>query len=224
MTETLVNDLNHTTLRITEIFLSLQGEANTVGYPTVFVRLTGCPLRCQYCDSAYAFSGGQIETLSDILEQVAEYNVSRVTVPGGEPFAQPGVFALMTALVDRQFAVSLETSGALPVDRVDPRVVKVLDIKTPDSAEVHRNLWDNMAHLQPHDQIKFVVCSRGDYDWARIKCDQYQLFDRVADVLFSPSHGALDPSELADWIVADRLPARMQMQLHKLLWGDVPGR
>ena len=224
MTETLVNDLNQTTLRITEIFLSLQGEANTVGYPTVFVRLTGCPLRCQYCDSAYAFSGGQIETLSDILEQVANYNVSRVTVTGGEPLAQPGVFALMTALVDRQFAVSLETSGALPVDQVDPRVVKVLDIKTPDSSEVHRNLWDNIAHLQPHDQIKFVVCSRGDYDWARIKCDQYQLFDRVADVLFSPSHGALEPNELADWIVADRLPARMQMQLHKLLWGDVPGR
>ncbi len=224
MTESLVSDLDHTTLRITEIFLSLQGEANTVGYPTVFVRLTGCPLRCQYCDSAYAFSGGQIETLADILDQVASYNVSRVTVTGGEPLAQPGVFALMTALVDRQFSVSLETSGALPVDRVDPRVVKVLDIKTPDSAEVHRNLWDNIAHLQPHDQIKFVVCSRGDYDWARIKCDQYQLFDRVADVLFSPSHGALDPSELADWIVADRLPARMQMQLHKLLWGDVPGR
>ena len=224
MTESLVSDLDHTTLRITEIFLSLQGEANTVGYPTVFVRLTGCPLRCQYCDSAYAFSGGQIETLSDILEQVANFNVSRVTVTGGEPLAQPGVFALMTALVDRQFAVSLETSGALPVDQVDPRVVKVLDIKTPDSSEVHRNLWDNIAHLQPHDQIKFVVCSRGDYDWARIKCDQYQLFDRVADVLFSPSHGALDPSELADWIVADRLPARMQMQLHKLLWGDVPGR
>ncbi|HBF63619.1 MAG TPA: 7-carboxy-7-deazaguanine synthase QueE [Gammaproteobacteria bacterium] len=220
----MVSDLDHTTLRITEIFLSLQGEANTVGYPTVFVRLTGCPLRCQYCDSAYAFSGGQIETLADILDQVASYNVSRVTVTGGEPLAQPGVFALMTALVDRQFSVSLETSGALPVDRVDPRVVKVLDIKTPDSAEVHRNLWDNIAHLQPHDQIKFVVCSRGDYDWARIKCDQYQLFDRVADVLFSPSHGALDPSELADWIVADRLPARMQMQLHKLLWGDVPGR
>ena len=224
MTESLVSDLDHTTLRITEIFLSLQGEANTVGYPTVFVRLTGCPLRCQYCDSAYAFSGGQIETLADILDQVASYNVSRVTVTGGEPLAQPGVFALMTALVDRQFSVSLETSGALPVDRVDPRVVKVLDIKTPDSAEVHRNRWDNIAHLQPHDQIKFVVCSRGDYDWARIKCDQYQLFDRVADVLFSPSHGALDPSELADWIVADRLPARMQMQLHKLLWGDVPGR
>ena len=224
MTESLVSDVDHTTLRITEIFLSLQGEANTVGYPTVFVRLTGCPLRCQYCDSAYAFSGGQIETLADILDQVASYNVSRVTVTGGEPLAQPGVFALMTALVDRQFSVSLETSGALPVDRVDPRVVKVLDIKTPDSAEVHRNLWDNIAHLQPHDQIKFVVCSRGDYDWARIKCDQYQLFDRVADVLFSPSHGALEPSELADWIVADRLPARMQMQLHKLLWGDVPGR
>ena len=157
MTESLVSDLDHTTLRITEIFLSLQGEANTVGYPTVFVRLTGCPLRCQYCDSAYAFSGGQIEILADILDQVASYNVSRVTVTGGEPLAQPGVFALMTALVDRQFSVSLETSGALPVDRVDPRVVKVLDIKTPDSAEVHRNLWDNIAHLQPHDQIKFVV-------------------------------------------------------------------
>ena len=224
MTESLVSDLDHTTLRITEIFLSLQGEANTVGYPTVFVRLTGCPLRCQYCDSAYAFSGGEIETLADIVDQVASYNVSRVTVTGGEPLAQLGVFALMTALVDRQFSVSLETSGALPVDRVDPRVIKVLDIKTPGSAEVHRNLWDNIAHLQPHDQIKFVVCSRGDYDWARIKCDQYQLFDRVADVLFSPSHGALDPSELADWIVADRLPARMQMQLHKLLWGDAPGR
>jgi 7-carboxy-7-deazaguanine synthase len=224
VTATLVYDLNHTTLRITEIFLSLQGEANTVGYPTVFVRLTGCPLRCQYCDSAYAFSGGQVKTLTDILEQVDNYNVSRVTVTGGEPLAQPGVFALMTALADRQFEVSLETSGALPVEQVDPRVVKVLDIKTPDSAEVHRNLWDNMLHLQPHDQIKFVVCSRGDYDWARIKCDQYQLFDRVADVLFSPSHGALEPRQLADWIVADRLPARMQMQLHKLLWGDVPGR
>ena len=224
MTEVLVHDLKHTTLRITEIFLSLQGEANTVGYPTVFVRLTGCPLRCQYCDSAYAFSGGQVETLADILEQVGNYNVSRVTVTGGEPLAQPGVFALMTALADRQFQVSLETSGALPVEQVDPRVVKVLDIKTPDSAEVHRNLWDNMSHLKPHDQIKFVLCSRGDYDWARIKCDQYQLFDRVTDVLFSPSHGALEPRQLADWIVADRLPARMQMQLHKLLWGDVPGR
>ena len=224
MTEVLVHDLKHTTLRITEIFLSLQGEANTVGYPTVFVRLTGCPLRCQYCDSAYAFSGGQVETLADILEQVGNYNVSRVTVTGGGPLAQPGVFALMTALADRQFEVSLETSGALPVEQVDPRVVKVLDIKTPDSAEVHRNLWDNMSHLKPHDQIKFVLCSRGDYDWARIKCDQYQLFDRVADVLFSPSHGALEPRQLADWIVADRLPARMQMQLHKLLWGDVPGR
>ena len=150
--------------------------------------------------------------------------MSRVTVTGGEPLAQPGVFALMTALADRQFEVSLETSGALPVEQVDPRVVKVLDIKTPDSAEVHRNLWDNMSHLKSHDQIKFVLCSRGDYDWARIKCDQYQLFDRVADVLFSPSHGALEPRQLADWIVADRLPARMQMQLHKLLWGDVPGR
>ena len=222
MTESLVSDLDHYDAAHHRNF-SIAARANTVGYPTVFVRLTGCPLRCQYCDSAYASVAVKLRPWRTYWT-LASYNVSRVTVTGGEPLAQPGVFALMTALVDRQFSVSLETSGALPVDRVDPRVVKVLDIKTPDSAEVHRNLWDNIAHLQPHDQIKFVVCSRGDYDWARIKCDQYQLFDRVADVLFSPSHGALDPSELADWIVADRLPARMQMQLHKLLWGDVPGR
>ena len=166
MSQALVSEFKDTTLRITEIFLSLQGEANTVGCPTVFVRLTGCPLRCQYCDSAHAFSGGKIQTLSQILATVKQHGVNRVTVTGGEPLAQPGVHPLMTALVDEGFSVSLETSGALSVEQVDPRVVKVLDIKTPDSAEVHRNLWENIAHLQPQDQIKFVVCSRKDYDWA----------------------------------------------------------
>ena len=224
MTDALVNDVERTTLRITEIFLSLQGESNTVGYPTVFVRLTGCPLRCQYCDSAYAFKGGKKHTVADILEQVVGYKVNRVTVTGGEPLAQPGVYPLMAALLDHGFDVSLETSGAVSVERVDSRVVKVLDVKTPDSAEVHRNLWDNFSYLQPHDQIKFVLCSRGDYDWARVQCDQYNLYERTSDVLFSPSHGALEPRDLADWIVADRLPVRMQMQLHKLLWGNEPGR
>ena len=224
MTELRVNAAKSTTLRITEIFLSLQGEANTVGYPTVFVRLTGCPLRCQYCDSAYAFKGGSKYTVADILQKVVDYKVNRVTVTGGEPLAQPGVHALMAALLDQEFEVSLETSGALSVANVDPRVVKVLDVKTPGSAEVDRNLWGNFAYLQPHDQIKFVLCSRGDYDWARVQCDQYSLFERAADVLFSPSHGAIEPRDLADWIVADRLPVRMQLQLHKLLWGNEPGR
>ena len=224
MSHAAVSESKDTTLRITEIFLSLQGEANTVGCPTVFVRLTGCPLRCQYCDSAYAFRGGEIQTLSQILATVKQHGVNKVTVTGGEPLAQPGVHPLMTALVDEGFSVSLETSGALPVEQVDPRVVKVLDIKTPDSAEVHRNHWENLAHLQPQDQIKFVICSRKDYDWARTQCDVHQLYARVADVLFSPSHSELEPRQLADWIVTDRLPVRMQVQLHKLLWGDVPGR
>jgi 7-carboxy-7-deazaguanine synthase len=224
VTQALVSESNDTTLRITEIFLSLQGEANTVGCPTVFVRLTGCPLRCQYCDSAYAFSGGEVMALPQILQTVASYKVDKVTVTGGEPLAQPGVHPLMTALADQGFSVSLETSGALPVEKVDPRIVKVLDVKTPDSAEVHRNLWANFEHLQPQDQIKFVLCSRGDYDWARAQCDLHQLYDRAADVLFSPSHSQLEPRQLADWIVQDRLPVRMQVQLHKLLWGDVPGR
>lgn len=224
MTQSVVSDSKDTTLRITEIFLSLQGEANTVGCPTIFVRLTGCPLRCQYCDSAYAFSGGELKTQGQILETVNDFGVNRVTVTGGEPLAQPGVHSLMTALADAGYSVSLETSGALSVAAVDPRVVKVLDIKTPDSKEVQRNLWENLAHLLPQDQIKFVLCSRGDYDWARTQCDLHQLYERAADVLFSPSHAELEPRQLADWIVADRLPVRMQVQLHKLLWGDVPGR
>ena len=211
------------TLRITEIFLSLQGEANTVGRPTIFVRLTGCPLRCQYCDSEYAFSGGTTMDLDAILAKVDELGVPHVTVTGGEPLAQPNVIALMQCLVDAGKAVSLETSGALNVADVPADVVKVLDLKTPGSNESHRNLWENLSHLNAQDQIKFVLCSRADYDWARMRCDEHSLYERVADVLFSPSHHELAPRELADWIVADRLPVRMQMQMHKLLWGDVPG-
>ena len=209
-------------LRITEIFLSLQGEANTVGLPTVFVRLTGCPLRCQYCDSAYAFSGGTRMPLDDIVSQVLDLGVRHVT--GGEPLAQPNAIELMQRLVDASFSVSVETSGALSVESVPVEVVKVLDLKTPGSQESHRNLWSNLAYLNPQDQIKFVLCSRADYDWARMRCDEHGLYERVADVLFSPSHYELPPCDLADWIVADRLPVRMQMQMHKLLWGDVPGR
>ena len=219
---TAVGDL--TSLRITEIFLSLQGEANTVGLPTVFVRLTGCPLRCGYCDSAYAFSGGTLISLDAIVQQVMDYGVPRVTVTGGEPLAQPDVHKLMTALCDLDVQVSLETSGALSVAEVDSRVVKVVDLKTPGSTESHRNLWSNMSALTSTDQVKFVLCDRQDYDWAKLKCDEHDLYDKVADVLMSPTHERLSPTDLANWIVADRLRARMQMQLHKLLWGDVPGR
>lgn len=215
---------DETSLRITEIFLSLQGEANTVGLPTVFVRLTGCPLRCGYCDSAYAFSGGTQISLDAIVQQVMDYGVPRVTVTGGEPLAQPDVHKLMTALCDLDVQVSLETSGALSVAEVDSRVVKVVDLKTPGSTESHRNLWSNMSALTSTDQVKFVLCDRQDYDWAKLKCDEHGLYDKVADVLMSPTHEQLSPTDLANWIVADRLRARMQMQLHKLLWGDVPGR
>ncbi|MEM9621141.1 MAG: 7-carboxy-7-deazaguanine synthase QueE [Pseudomonadota bacterium] len=213
-----------TTLRITEIFLSLQGEANTVGRPTVFVRLTGCPLRCQYCDSAYAFSGGTQMSLDSIVAQVQTLGVNHVTVTGGEPLAQPGVHQLMRELCDMGLQVSLETSGALAVAEVDARVVKVVDFKTPASAECHRNMWDNVAHLQARDQVKFVICDEQDYQWAKLKADAYQLYDKVSDVLFSPSYEVLAARELADWIVRDRLPVRMQIQMHKLLWGDEPGR
>ena len=195
-----------------------------MGKPTVFVRLTGCPLRCHYCDSAYAFSGGELIEEADILNTVKGFGVQHVTVTGGEPLAQPGALSLMVALADAGLSVSIETSGALSVAEVDPRVVKVLDLKTPGSGEVQRNLWENMRHLNAHDQIKFVVCDRADYDWARMRCDEHNLYAQVADVLFSPSHHQLASRDLADWIVADRLPVRMQVQLHKLLWGDVPGR
>lgn len=211
-------------LRITEIFLSLQGETTFTGLPTVFVRLTGCPLRCGYCDTEYAFSGGTVRPLVDVLEAVAGYGVRHVTVTGGEPLAQPGCIGLLTALCDAGYVVSLETSGALDVSRVDPRVVKIVDVKTPGSGESARNRWENLAHLAPHDQLKFVICDRSDYDWARLKLDELGLCERVAEVLFSPSTGQLPARDLADWIVADRLPVRLQIQLHKVLWGDEPGR
>ncbi len=210
-------------LRITEIFLSLQGEARDAGWPTVFVRLTGCPLRCQYCDTAYAFHGGQWRDIDAILDEVASHGVQHVCVTGGEPLAQKRCLALLTQLCDAGYRVSLETSGAIDIAGVDPRVSRVLDIKTPGSAEVERNLWDNLALLTAHDQVKFVICSREDFDWARGITEQHRLH-AVCDVLFSPSHAQVSPRELADWIVAERLPVRFQMQLHKLLWNDEPGR
>lgn len=211
------------TLRITEIFYSLQGEARTVGLPTVFVRLTGCPLRCLYCDTEYAFHGGEILGLDQILASVKEHEPAYVTVTGGEPLAQPNCLPLLTQLCDQGYEVSLETSGAMPVVNVDPRVVKVLDLKTPASGEVARNDYDNIQHLTLNDQLKFVICDRGDYEWARFKLDEYALAGRVSDVLFSPSHEQLAPRTLAEWILEDRLPVRLQLQLHKLLWDDVPG-
>ena len=210
-------------LKLTEIFLSLQGESTLVGWPTVFVRLTGCPLRCQYCDTAYAFYGGEWHTLDQVLAEVASHGVRHVCVTGGEPLAQKGCLPLLSALCDAGYVVSLETSGAIDVSAVDPRVIRVVDIKTPGSNEVTRNRWDNLALLKEQDQIKFVLCSRDDYDWAKGILKQYGLPERCS-VLFSPSHGQVDPTALADWIVADRLPVRMQMQLHKILWGNTPGR
>ena len=212
------------TLRITEIFLSLQGEANTVGRPTTFVRLTGCPLRCSYCDTAYAFSGGEVMSLNAIVDQVQQKGAQYVTVTGGEPLAQPACVELLRRLCDLGLCVSLETSGALDISEVDERVSRVVDLKTPGSAESARNDYDNIAHLRRHDQVKFVVCNRQDYEWARMKCEEYALARRVDDVLFSPSAEEMDAATLAGWILEDGLEVRFQIQLHKLLWGDVPGR
>ncbi|MBB2895268.1 7-carboxy-7-deazaguanine synthase QueE [Pseudomonas sp. AS2.8] len=211
------------TLRLTEIFYSLQGEARTAGLPTVFVRLTGCPLRCHYCDTAYAFTGGEIHHLDAILEQVASYRPRHICVTGGEPLAQPNCLKLLEQLCDAGYQVSLETSGALDVSGVDVRVSKVVDLKTPGSGEVGRNLYANLDHLTPNDQVKFVICSREDYDWAVSKLIEYRLEQRAGEVLFSPSHGQVVPRELAEWIVADNLPVRFQLQLHKILWNDEPG-
>ncbi len=211
------------TLRITEIFYSLQGETRTVGLPTVFIRLTGCPLRCQYCDSAYAFSGGQLLSIEAILVQVAAYRPRYVCVTGGEPLAQPDVLTLFKALCDAGYQVSTETSGALDIGGIDARVSVVLDLKTPGSLEVQRNRYENIDLLKADDQVKFVLCDRADYDWAVTKLLQYKLQARVSDVLFSPSQGQLSARDLADWIVADNLPVRLQLQLHKLLWDDQPG-
>jgi 7-carboxy-7-deazaguanine synthase len=210
-------------LKITEVFRSLQGEADTVGIPTVFVRLTGCPLRCGYCDTAYAFHGGEWWTIEDILARVRELEVSHVCVTGGEPLAQPTAAALLTALCDGGWRVSLETSGAMPLAAVDPRVVKVVDIKTPGSGEESRNRYDELARLGAADLIKFVIVDRADYEWSRAQLRERRLAERCT-VLFSPSHAELPARDLADWVLEDRLPVRFQVQLHKYLWGDQPGR
>ena len=210
-------------LKITEIFHSLQGEADTVGIPTVFVRLTGCPLRCQYCDTAYAFHGGEWQTLDEILARVASFQTRHVCVTGGEPLAQRTCFTLLERLCEAGYRVSLETSGAIDAAPVDPRVVRVIDVKTPGSGEVTRNLPANLEALRPADQIKFVICDRADYEWSRALVREKNLAQRCA-VLFSPSHEQLPAPQLAEWILEDRLPVRFQIQLHKYLWGNVPGR
>lgn len=210
-------------VKLTEIFRSLQGEADSVGFPTTFVRLTGCPLRCRYCDTAYAFHGGQWWALPAILDRVRALEARHVCVTGGEPLAQPGVHPLMAALCDAGYRVSLETSGAMPLGAVDPRVIKVVDLKTPGSGEIERNRYDELVHLGAADQVKFVITDRADYEWSR---DQLRVHDLPArcTVLFSPSYAQLPARDLADWVLADRLPVRFQLQLHKVLWGDVPGR
>ncbi|GAA5526025.1 7-carboxy-7-deazaguanine synthase [Microbulbifer aestuariivivens] len=218
-----MTDLTAESLRISEIFYSLQGEARESGLPTVFVRLTGCPLRCTYCDSEYAFYGGERMTLAAILDKVRSYPARYVCVTGGEPLAQPNCLPLMKALCDAGYRVSLETSGAMPVEAVDSRVSRVVDLKTPASGEQHRNRMENIAALSERDQVKFVICDRADYEWSRFTVDQYNLGERVGEVLFSPSYEQLQPRQLAEWILADGLQVRMQLQLHKLLWGDVPG-
>lgn len=210
-------------LRLTEIFLSVQGEARSVGWPTVFVRLTGCPLRCQYCDTAYAFHGGEWWEIETILAEVARHGARHVCVTGGEPLAQKRCLVLLEKLCDAGYDVSLETSGAMDIAGVDPRVSRVLDLKTPGSKEMHRNLLDNIPLLTPHDQVKFVICDRADYEWAKTMLAEHGLADRC-DVLFSPSQGQQSPAELADWLLADKLPVRFQLQLHKVLWGDVAGK
>jgi 7-carboxy-7-deazaguanine synthase len=210
-------------LRITEIFYSLQGESLTSGCPTVFIRLTGCPLRCGYCDTDYAFQGGEWMDLPQILERVAAWASRYVTVTGGEPLAQRNCISLLRALCDAGYAVSLETSGALPLEAVDPRVVKVMDLKTPGSGEAEKNRFENLAALGPDDQIKFVICDRRDYEWARELIADRQL-DSLCELLLSPSHDQQDPTQLAEWILEDRLRVRLQLQLHKQLWGNERGR
>ena len=210
-------------LRISEIFHSLQGEADAVGWRTVFVRLTGCPLRCTWCDTEYAFHGGQWRTIAEVLTEVAVYATRHVCVTGGEPLAQKRCLGLLAQLCDAGYEVSLETSGALDVADVDPRVRKVVDLKAPGSGETARNLWSNLAHLLPHDQLKIVIADRTDYEWARAMLQEHALATRC-QVLFSPVHGMIAPRDLAEWILADRLDVRMQLQLHKLLWGGEAGR
>jgi 7-carboxy-7-deazaguanine synthase len=210
-------------VKLTEIFLSIQGEADSVGWPTVFVRLTGCPLRCQYCDTQYAFYGGEWFAIDDVLARVKAYGVPHVCVTGGEPLAQKGCIELLRRLCDAGHQVSLETSGAIDIDRVDPRVVRVVDVKTPGSAEAGRNRLHNLDLLRADEQIKFVICDRADFEWARELVRERRLNERCT-VLFSPSYGQVEARDLAQWILDERLPVRLQVQLHKYLWGDTPGR
>ncbi len=211
------------TLRITEIFFSLQGESKTVGIPTVFIRLTGCPLRCHYCDTTYAFHGGKSLTIDEIIEQVKSYATSYVTVTGGEPLAQKNCFQLLAKLADNSFSVSLETSGAIDIANVDSRITKVMDLKTPSSNEEQRNLYQNIEYLDAKDQVKFVIANHKDYVWSKTLLVKYKLYKRC-EVLFSPCAGSQDYSQLAEWVLADQLPVRFQLQLHKILWGDVAGK
>lgn len=210
-------------LRITEIFYSLQGESNTVGFPTVFIRLTGCPLRCSYCDTAYAFSGGSKQTLSSIIEKVDQFKAKYITVTGGEPLVQSTCHELMTALADKGYVVSLETSGAIDISSVDARVVKVMDLKTPASKEIDKNIYQNIEYLSKQDQVKFVIADNEDYEWSKSIMRQYDLPDRC-EILFSPVMGEMSPTILADNIIRDNLPVRFQIQLHKYLWDDAQGK
>ena len=219
-----VDDSSSTSrLRITEIFYSLQGESRSSGYTTVFIRLTGCPLRCEYCDTAYAFKGGEWFSFDEILQEVKKYNTKYITVTGGEPLAQKRCVDLLKILCDEGYDVSLETSGALDISVVDERVSRVMDLKTPASKEEDKNLYQNIELLTKHDQLKFVICDRNDYEWSVAKINEYDLLNRC-EVFFSSSHQQLKPQQLADWIIEDHLSVRFQMQLHKYLWNDEPGR
>ena len=217
-----INQLKSMSLKIYEIFHSLQGETSRFGLPTVFVRLTGCPMRCTYCDTEYAFSGGGNMPITDILVKVAEFGTQYVTVTGGEPLAQKKCLVLLTALCDAGYSVSLETGGAIDIAKVDKRVSVILDIKTPGSNEEKNMLWSNLEHVKPTDEIKFVLCSRADYDWAKAKLTELRLTEKCP-ILFSPSYHQLKAEELASWVLADKLPVRMQIQLHKILWGEKSG-
>ena len=217
------NQINNLTLKINEIFFSIQGETSRAGLPTIFIRLTGCPLRCVYCDTEYAFHEGTITTLDDIMKNLSVYEAKHVTVTGGEPLAQKNCRPLLTLLCEAGYDVSLETSGALDISNIDSRVARIVDLKTPASGEVDKNLYDNLQHITNKDQIKFVICNREDYEWSKEKLSEYKL-NNQCEVLFSASHGELKATQLADWILNDELPVRLQIQLHKYLWGDVAGK
>jgi 7-carboxy-7-deazaguanine synthase len=223
LADELADNAMHRRVKLTEIFLSIQGEADQVGWPTVFVRLTGCPLRCQYCDTQYAFYGGEWSSIDDVLARIKVFGVGYVCVTGGEPLAQKGCLPLLSRLCDAGYKVSLETSGAMDISKVDERVARVVDIKTPGSAEVSRNRLENLQVLRPSDQLKFVICNRADFDWAVAFVAEQRLAER-STVLFSPSYGQVEPRDLAQWILDSRLTVRLQVQLHKVLWGDTPGR